>query len=106
MKSRSSREKSRIRAYSRKEASLLRQDMSSSLPLSSVEMWYRIRTRLIPETIAENRKTIGIRTLLHQGFALMEPKMKQTYPCRRNADGMPMRVMACTALLSNFREPG
>jgi len=32
----------------------------------------------MPETMAEKRKTIGIRTLDHQGFALMEPKIKPT----------------------------
>ena len=47
----------------------------------------------MPETMAENRNTIGISTLLHHGLALTEPKMKPTYPCSRNADGMPMMVM-------------
>src|SRR3990167_7805544 len=58
-------------------------------------------TRAIPETIAEKRKTIGIRTLLHHGFALMEPKMNPTYPWRRKADGIPMIVIAFTTFLSN-----
>ncbi len=55
----------------------------------------------MPDTIAENRNTMGIRTELHHGFALTEPKMKPTYPWRRNADGMPMMVMALIAFLSN-----
>ncbi len=32
----------------------------------------------MPETIADIRNTMGIRTLLHQGFAFTEPKMKPT----------------------------
>ena len=32
----------------------------------------------MPETMAENRKTIGISGVDHQGLALMEPKMKPT----------------------------
>ena len=58
-------------------------------------------TRAIPDTIAENRKTIGISTELHHGFAFTEPKMNPTYPWSRNADGMPMMVMTLIAFLSN-----
>ena len=32
----------------------------------------------MPETMAENRNTIGISGEDHQGFALMEPKMNPT----------------------------
>src|SRR4030067_667947 len=46
-------------------------------------MYSRI-TSAIPETIAENRKTIGIRTELHHGVALIDSKMKATYPWRRD----------------------
>ena len=48
----------------------------------------------MPDTIAENRKTIGISGVDHHGFALIEPKMNPTYPWSRNADGMPMTVSA------------
>ena len=44
--------------------------------------------------MAENRNTIGISGEDHQGLAFTEPKMKPTYPCSRNADGMPMTVTA------------
>ena len=44
--------------------------------------------------MAENRNTIGISGVLHQGLALMEPKMKPTYPCSMNAEGMPITVTA------------
>ena len=54
----------------------------------------------MPETIAEKRKTIGMRGVDHQGFALTDPKMNPTYPCRRKADGMPMIVMKCPTLSS------
>src|ERR1039458_629273 len=50
-------------------------------------------TAAIPDTIAENTNTIGISGDDHQGFALTEPKMKPTYPCRRNAEGIPISVM-------------
>ena len=55
----------------------------------------------MPETIAEKRKTTGISTLLHQGLALTEPKMKPTYPCSRKAEGIPIRVMNRPARRSN-----
>ena len=64
--------------------------MSSFPPIRGMMIMYRRMTSATPDTIAEKRKTIGIRTLLHHGFALMEPKMNPTYPCRRKADGMPM----------------
>src|SRR3989304_2438685 len=57
-------------------------------------------TMAIPETIAEKRKTTGNMTLLHQGLALMEPKINPTYPCSRKADGMPMIVIVFTVFLS------
>ncbi len=34
----------------------------------------------MPDTIAEKRKTMGMSTLDHQGFAFTEPKIKPTYP--------------------------
>jgi len=40
-------------------------------------------------------------TLLHHGFALIEPKMNPTYPWSRNADGMPTMVRTFSALWSN-----
>ena len=52
----------------------------------------------MPETIAEKRKTIGISGVDHQGLALIDPKMKPTYPCSRNADGIPRSVMTCADL--------
>src|ERR1035437_2566160 len=58
-------------------------------------------TMAIPETMAEKRKTTGIITLLHQGFALMEPKIKPTYPWSRKADGIPIIVTTLTVFLSN-----
>ena len=54
---------------------------------------YKSRTAAIPDTMAENRKTTGIIGEDHHGFALIDPKMKPTYPCSRNADGMPITVM-------------
>jgi len=36
--------------------------------------------------------TAGISGDDHHGFALMDPKMNPTYPCSRNADGMPTMV--------------
>src|SRR3990172_7951215 len=57
-------------------------------------------TSAIPDTIADMRNTIGIRTLPHQGFAFTEPKMKPTYPWRRNAEGMPITVISWMAFRS------
>ena len=39
---------------------------------------YSIITMAMPDTMADIRKTIGISTLPHQGFAFTEPKMKPT----------------------------
>ncbi len=50
-------------------------------------------TAAMPETMAEKRKTTGISGVDHQGLAFTDPKMKPTYPCSRNADGMPTTVM-------------
>src|SRR3972149_3322493 len=58
-------------------------------------------TSAIPDTMADMRKTIGISTLLHHGFAFTDPKINPTYPWRRNADGIPMMVIVLMALLSN-----
>ena len=60
--------------------------------MNEVSMYIR-RTSAIPETIAENRNTTGINGVDHQGFALIDPKIKPTYPCRRKAEGIPMTVM-------------
>ena len=57
------------------------------------------RTAAMPETMAEKMKTIGIRGEDHQGFALIDPKMKPTYPCRRKAEGIPMTVIGYNAKL-------
>ena len=46
----------------------------------------------MPETMAEKMNTTGISGDDHQGLALIEPKMKPTYPCSRKADGMPISV--------------
>ena len=50
-------------------------------------------TVAMPETIAEKRNTTGISGDDHHGLAFTLPKMKPTYPCSRNADGMPTMVM-------------
>jgi hypothetical protein len=47
----------------------------------------------MPDTMAEKINTTGMRGVDHHGFALIEPKMNPTYPCRRNAEGMPIRVI-------------
>ena len=67
---------------------------------------YMSITRAIPETMAENRKTIGISGVDHQGLALTEPKMKPTYPWSRNAEGTPMIVMRRASFSSISRERG
>src|ERR1035438_2357172 len=53
---------------------------------------YNNSTAAIPETMAEKMKTTGISGDDHHGFAFTDPKMNPTYPCSRNADGMPMIV--------------
>jgi hypothetical protein len=57
-------------------------------------------TRDMPDTMAEKRKTIGIKTLDHQGLALIDPKIKPTYPCNRKAEGIPITVIIFDAFLS------
>ena len=39
---------------------------------------YSTRTAAMPETMAEKRKTTGMRGEDHQGLALIEPKMNPT----------------------------
>ena len=39
---------------------------------------YSSSTSAMPDTMAENRNTIGISGVDHQGLALIEPKMKPT----------------------------
>ena len=58
----------------------------------------------MPDTMAEKRNTIGITGVDHHGFALTEPKMKPTYPCRRKAEGMPTIVMKRPSLSSMRRD--
>jgi len=70
--------------------------MSIGSPRSGVITMYSRITAAMPETMAEKRKTMGISTLLHHGFALIDPKMNPTYPCSRNADGIPMMVITLT----------
>jgi hypothetical protein len=43
--------------------------------------------------MAEKMNTTGMSGVDHHGFALIEPKMKPTYPWSRNAEGMPISVM-------------
>ena len=71
-----------------------------------MEAMYSSSTAAIPDTMAENRNTIGISGVDHHGFALMEPKMNPTYPCSRNADGMPITVTAYPTLSSNRSAAG
>jgi nitrate reductase alpha subunit len=80
MKSRISSEKSIMTAYNRNEAILSRHFISIGMPREGVMIMYSNRIKAIPETIAENKNTIGIRTLLHQGLAFMDPKINPTYP--------------------------
>ncbi len=46
----------------------------------------------MPDTIAEKINTTGISGDDHHGFALIDPKMNPTYPCNKNAEGMPIIV--------------
>ena len=43
----------------------------------------------MPETIAENRNTIGISGVDHQGFALTDPKMKPDVAVQQERRGDP-----------------
>ena len=67
-----------INVYMRYRAIVSTQRMSISWPRSQAVNMYKSKTAAMPETIAENMKTIGIMGVDHQGFALMEPKMKPT----------------------------
>ena len=42
--------------------------------------------------MAEKINTTGISGDDHHGLALIDPKMNPTYPCSRNAEGMPINV--------------
>ena len=55
---------------------------------------YSSITAAIPDTMAEKMNTTGIIGDDHHGFALMEPKMNPTYPCKRKAEGMPIKVIS------------
>ena len=59
-----------------------------------MEAMYSTITAAMPETMAENRNTMGISGVDHHGLAFTEPKMKPTYPCSRKAEGMPITVTA------------
>ncbi len=52
--------------------------MSSFSLRTRLSTMYRNITMAMPDTIADIRNTMGIRTLPHHGFALTEPKMKPT----------------------------
>src|ERR1019366_282470 len=67
---------------------------------------YSNMTAAMPETMAEKMKTTGISGEFHQGFALREPKMNPTYPCRMKADGMPTTVTIQLTLWSMARARG
>jgi hypothetical protein len=67
---------------------------------------YSSITSAMPDTMAEKRKTIGMSGVDHQGFALTEPKMKPTYPCRRNAEGIPITVSVYPMRSSTRRAAG
>src|ERR1035437_8928369 len=64
---------------------------------------YSSITAAMPDTIAEKMKTTGINGEFHQGFALIEPKMKPTYPCNMKADGIPTSVTIQPTLWSIAR---
>src|SRR5271169_1857378 len=80
-----------------------RQGMTTGVLRTRAVNWYSNITVAIPETMAENRNTIGISGDDHHGFALTEPKMNPTYPCRRKAEGMPITVMTQPTLSSMRR---
>src|SRR6476646_8185379 len=77
--------------------------MSIGIFFTFMHTAYSTITAAIPDTIAENRNTIGISGVDHHGFALIDPKMNPTYPCSRNADGMPMTVTVYPTLSSTRR---
>ena len=54
--------------------------------------------------MAEKMNTTGISGDDHQGLALIEPKMKPTYPCSRKAEGMPISVTIQPTRSSMCRE--
>src|ERR1035438_268735 len=66
--------------------------MSTGVFRTRAVNWYSNITAAMPETMAENRNTTGISGDDHHGLALIEPKMKPTYPCSRKAEGMPISV--------------
>src|SRR5208283_61697 len=65
----------------------------ASRRIQHISMYSNI-TIAMPETMAEKINTTGIRGEDHHGFALTDPKIKPTYPCSRNAEGMPMTVIS------------
>src|SRR5512138_3213190 len=80
--------------------------MSIAKPLIHAYVMYTSRTAAMPDTIAENRNTIGIIGVDHHGLALIDPKMNPTYPWSRNADGIPIIVTNRPTLSSASSEAG
>src|SRR5581483_12185863 len=68
------------------------QGISMRRPCRRESAMYMSITSAIPDTMAEKMNTIGMSGMDHHGLALIDPKMKPTYPCSRNADGMPTMV--------------
>ena len=56
--------------------------------------------------MAEKMNTTGISGDDHHGLALIEPKMNPTYPCSRNAEGMPISVTIQPTFSSMCSERG
>src|SRR3954449_12415205 len=68
------------------------QRMSIAFLRYQLKAMYSSITTAMPDTIAENKNTTGISGDDHHGFAFTDPKMKPTYPCNKNADGIPINV--------------
>src|SRR5450759_5408099 len=89
-----------MKAYIKYRAIVSTHGMSIFPPRATVIAMYSSMTVAIPDTMAEKRKTIGMSGVDHQGFALIEPKMNPTYPCRRKEDGLPTIVRKVPSLWS------
>src|SRR6188768_3932187 len=80
--------------------------------MSTGTLRYQVITRYMsitsatPDTMAENRNTMGIIGVDHHGFALTDPKMNPTYPCSRKADGMPTIVTSRPTRSSTRNDSG
>ena len=77
--------------------------MSIARRRAHVTSMYSSITSAMPDTIAEKMNTTGISGVDHHGFAFTDPKMNPTYPCNRNAEGMPMTVISQPAFSSIAR---